>query len=506
MQKRLDKFLYQNGFARSRNQASELIKEGFVKVNKRVVQKPSFLVEKSDEVEILKSADISRAAKKLRGFLEDTSFIKNSICLDVGASTGGFTQVLLENGAKRVYALDVGKSQLDESLKLNPKVVNLEKTDIRDFKSDEKFDVVTCDVSFISIEKIIYDLDRLSKRDLIVLFKPQFEVGKDVKRDKRGVVLDKNAIKKAMENFEKIANSLNWRLFRKEESKVKGKEGNVEYFYHFKKYDIEDIAIGSFDGMHLGHKELFKRLSNRGGVVIIDRGNANITPDGYRCEYIDKPCFFYDLKEIKNLDAKGFIKRLKKDFPSLKKIVVGYDFAFGKDRKYSIDDLKKYFDGDVEVVDEVQKDGISIHSRVIREFIKNGDIKKANSLLGHNYKIEGRVIKGQGLGSKKLYPTINIEVKNFVLPKAGVYATLTDVNGIYEPSITFIGKRVSTDNNFAIETYVIDRDIQCPNKRVKIIFLDRIRDNKKFSSLDDLKNQIKKDIKRALEIVKEHNI
>lgn len=235
MQKRLDKFLYEKSLAKSRNQASELIKDGFVQVNSKIVKKPSFLVNEDDKIEVLKKADVSRAAKKLRGFLEGADFIKDSVCLDVGASTGGFTQVLLEKGALKVYALDVGKSQLDESLKTNSKVVNLEKTDIRDFKSDKKFDIVTCDLSFISIEKIIYDLDRLSKRDLIILFKPQFEVGKDIKRDKRGVVLDKNAIKKAMENFEKVADSLKWRLFRKEESKVKGKEGNVEYFYHFKK-------------------------------------------------------------------------------------------------------------------------------------------------------------------------------------------------------------------------------------------------------------------------------
>ncbi len=236
---RLDKFLFQKGITKSRNIASELIKSGLVKVNEKVVKKPSFDIDEDDRLEILKSENcVSRAAKKLNGFLTEDEFIKNSVCLDVGASKGGFTQVLLEKGAKKVYALDVGSSQLDEELKRDPKVVNLEKTDIRDFKIDKKFDIVTCDVSFISLEKIILDLDRVSKRDLIILFKPQFEVGKDVKRDKKGVVLDKEAIKEAMDKFEKRAISLGWKLYKKEESKVRGKEGNVEYFYHFKKEEV----------------------------------------------------------------------------------------------------------------------------------------------------------------------------------------------------------------------------------------------------------------------------
>ena len=269
---------------------------------------------------------------------------------------------------------------------------------------------------------------------------------------------------------------------------------------------IDSIAIGAFDGMHLGHQELFKRLTKNGAVLVIDKHNANITPDKTRCEYVNKPCFFYDINDIKDLDAKGFIEKLKRDFPNLEKIVVGYDFAFGKDRQYSIEDLKRYFDGEVEVVDEVKKDGISVHSRVIRELIKSGEIKKANSLLGHSYKIEGKIVKGQGIGKEKLYPTINIKVDKFILPKNGVYATITDVNGYYEPSVTFIGNRVSTDNRFSIETYIIGKEIKNPQKLVKIIFLDRRRDNKKLSNLEDLKNQIKSDIKKALEVVKEHII
>lgn len=272
------------------------------------------------------------------------------------------------------------------------------------------------------------------------------------------------------------------------------------------KKEIKDIAIGAFDGMHLGHKALFRRLDENGAIVVIQKHNATITPGRYRCEYVNKPCFFYDIKDIKDLDAKSFVDMLKKDFPNLKKIVVGYDFAFGKDRKYSIKDLKRYFDGIVEVVDEVKKDGISVHSRVIREFIKSGDIKRSNSLLGHTFKIVGKVIKGQGLGKERLYPTINIDPNSFILPKEGVYATITNIDGFYKPSVTFIGNRLSTDKSFSIETHIIKEDIKNLPKKIEILFLDRIRDVKKFNSLDELKKEIQNDIKKALKIIKEHTI
>lgn len=272
------------------------------------------------------------------------------------------------------------------------------------------------------------------------------------------------------------------------------------------KSEVDSLAIGAFDGMHLGHQALFKRLGKKGAVLIIDKNSAVLTPGNYRCEYVDHPCFFYNLDEIKDLDAKGFVKKLKDDFKSLKKIVIGYDFAFGKDRKYSINDLKRYFDGEVVVVDEVKIDSISVHSKVIKKFIKDGNIKMANRLLGHTFKIVGEVIKGKGLGKKLLYPTVNLKVEKFIIPKEGVYATITDVNGFYEPSVTFIGKSKTLGGDFSIETHIIKKDIGEAKGEVTILFFDRIRDNKKFENIEDLKKQIRKDIEIALEIVKEHTI
>ena len=159
--------------------------------------------------------------------------------LDVGASTGGFVQILLQRGAKSVTALDVGSSQLSEILRRDPRVIVRENTDIREFASEKKFDLITCDVSFISLNLILKSLTSLAKSALIVLFKPQFEVGAEAKRNKKGVLKDEKAARAARAKFERLCAELGLATLHASACKITGKEGNQEFFYLLKRMNDE---------------------------------------------------------------------------------------------------------------------------------------------------------------------------------------------------------------------------------------------------------------------------
>ena len=233
---RLDKFLVEQGHFESRNRALDAIKRDKVFVNGKL-GKASLKCNENSVIDIDKEKFyISRAAKKLERFLEEYSIdLKGLSALDIGSSTGGFVQILLENEVALVTCVDVGVNQLHSSLRKNNKVDIFEEMDIRNFKVSNPFDIITCDVSFISILQIMESIDFLAKSDMILLFKPQFEVGRTVKRDSRGVVIDKKAILDAKERFEKKAESLSWKLCYETTSKLAGKSGNIEYIYHFRK-------------------------------------------------------------------------------------------------------------------------------------------------------------------------------------------------------------------------------------------------------------------------------
>ena len=159
--------------------------------------------------------------------------------LDVGSSTGGFVQILLQRGAKSVTALDVGSSQLSEILRRDPRVIVRENTDIREFESEKKFDLITCDVSFISLNLILKSLASLAKSALIVLFKPQFEVGAEAKRNKKGVLKDEKAAGTARAKFERLCAELGLAVLHSGACKITGKEGNREFFYLLKRTNDE---------------------------------------------------------------------------------------------------------------------------------------------------------------------------------------------------------------------------------------------------------------------------
>lgn len=232
---RLDNYLVDKNLTDSRNKAQALVKNGLVSVNSKIILKSSLKVSDSDEVVVAQHYNyVSRSAHKLNEFLNELNLdVSGAVALDIGSSTGGFTQVLLERGAKEVSAVDVGKEQLHNSLKEDIRVKSYESCDIRKFESEQKFELVVSDVSFISLLNILDDVERLACGDIILLFKPQFEVGRDAKRDNHGVVLDEKAIQKAMTKFEDACELKKWKLIKKSPSKLTGKEGNLEYCYYF---------------------------------------------------------------------------------------------------------------------------------------------------------------------------------------------------------------------------------------------------------------------------------
>ena len=234
---RLDSYLVELGLVESRNKAQQLIKDHAISVDGKIIDKTSFEADETMSVTMADNAQyVSRAAIKLKGFLPFTEWdLAGLNALDIGSSTGGFTQVLLEEGIAHVTCVDVGSDQLHHSLRSDARVSVFENTDIRNFNPEKTYDIVTCDVAFIPLELVLDSISRLSARRIVILFKPQFQVGRDVKRDKNGVVKDNQAIGKAMIKFEDTCSLLGWKLIAKEIALIAGKEGNQETCYGFVK-------------------------------------------------------------------------------------------------------------------------------------------------------------------------------------------------------------------------------------------------------------------------------
>ncbi|MDG2187828.1 MAG: TlyA family RNA methyltransferase [Hyphomicrobiales bacterium] len=239
--KRLDTWLEENNFFVSRNIASNAISLGLVSVNGEVITKNSAKISTNDEVKIKKDHHIyvSRSANKLKFLIQKTSFsIVGLSCLDLGASTGGFTEVLLEHGASRVYAVDIGHDQLSKSLKENPKVINMERTDSRKINIDIIIatDLISIDLSFISLEKAIENVIVNAKSGTLfyILFKPQFEVGRE-EISKNGIVKNQLLVWSKLLKFREwlIDRRINKiKLFK---SPILGKDGNQEWLFFGKK-------------------------------------------------------------------------------------------------------------------------------------------------------------------------------------------------------------------------------------------------------------------------------
>lgn len=270
---------------------------------------------------------------------------------------------------------------------------------------------------------------------------------------------------------------------------------------------ITSIALGKFDGMHIAHQEIFRALDEGGAILCIESNQGELLPKPYRGFYAPYPMYHLALDIVKEKSDVEFVKFLTEILPNLKRIVVGYDFRFGKDRNYYTFDLKKCFKGEVVVVNEVFCKKLSVHSGLIKELLINGNLKQANKLLGREFEIRGRIIKGQGIGRKNLYATINLENDGFLLPQEGVYAGFIQLgkqshSAPKYPAVIFIGNRISTDKKFAIEGHLLGMEVEVKEREAGFYFYKKIRENGYFDTLEDLKERIRQDICEAYEILK----
>lgn len=234
--KRLDVALAQRGLAPTRSQAESYIKLGRVKVNGKILNKSSILVSDDDILEIRGEEQyVSRAALKLESVAAKLKLdFKDKVVLDVGSSTGGFTDYALKHGAKKVIAVDVGTDQLHSSLRTDPRIELHEKTDIRDFTPAEKPGLVLIDVSFISLRQVLPAVGKIILKDtqVAVMLKPQFEAGpRDVHK---GVIKNDSVRRRILKDFEDWVKNY-FVIKSKSDSEVAGARGNLERFYLLQK-------------------------------------------------------------------------------------------------------------------------------------------------------------------------------------------------------------------------------------------------------------------------------
>lgn len=299
----------------SKTKAQKYIREGIVKIDDKIITKPGYILKDEEKynIEIIEEKNryiyVSQGALKLKKAVEEFNLqeiLKDNICIDIGSSTGGFTEILLENGVKKVYSIDVGTSQLDERLKKNNKVISIENTDFRNIQIDKEnkfqndnIDTIVGDLSFISLKKIIDKIGEISPENMILLIKPQFEVGEDIARKYNGVIDDK---KKHIEIIEDIIcyyldklnnNSVNNNnYYNNNNNNNKNHKNNENQKYILKGLTYSEILINN-----LKEKKNIEYLMYIGKDI--DKLEKNIEKEKYN----------YDIKEIVE---KAFNEKIQK--------------------------------------------------------------------------------------------------------------------------------------------------------------------------------------------------
>ena len=265
---RLDKYLTDLGYFDTKSKAAAAILAGHVKINDEYITKAGFQInpKKEYEIEVKSMPYVSRGGFKLKKALDAFEFlVQDRICLDAGASTGGFSDCLLQNGAKFVYAVDVGYGQLDWKIRSDKRVKVIEKTNLRicEFsdiydEGEQAADLLVSDLSFISLTRVLKNLKTLLNpefHEMICLIKPQFEAGKD-NVEKGGVVKDSKTHIEVIENVINCAVELDYSIKGLTYSSIKGPAGNIEYLIWLSteklenSYNIKDIVSSAFENLN----------------------------------------------------------------------------------------------------------------------------------------------------------------------------------------------------------------------------------------------------------------
>ena len=267
--KRLDIALFEQGFAESREKAKALIMSGIVYVNDQKEIKAGRDIKSDDKIEVRGSTlkYVSRGGLKLEKAMESFSIeLNGKLCMDIGASTGGFTDCMLQNGAVKVYSIDVGYGQLAWKLRSDERVVNLERTNFRYVTHEqipEDIDFASVDVSFISLKLILPVMYNLLKEngEAVCLIKPQFEAGRE-NVGKKGVVRDPAVHENVIKTIAEFANARSFEVLGLEHSPVKGPEGNIEYLMYLRKcnepQNSEEVIATAGELVERSHKVLDK--------------------------------------------------------------------------------------------------------------------------------------------------------------------------------------------------------------------------------------------------------
>ena len=297
--------------------------------------------------------------------------------------------------------------------------------------------------------------------------------------------------------------------------------------YSSKKESI--LTIGTFDGVHIGHNKILKRLiqdskkNNLSSLVMTFFPHPRmILNKSHDIKMIDTISEKINLLEKTGLDnliihpfdnnfskirAKEFVEEILVKKLKIKEIIIGYDHKFGKDREASVEDLKKFgqdYMFNVKEIPAEEIDSIAISSTKIRNAILNGEIEKCNKFLGRNFILTGKVVYGDGLGKKIDFPTANIEIKETykIIPKNGVYLVKTKINSNTYFGMMNIGIRPTVGGtNKSLEIHFFNFKDNIYGKNVSIEIIKKIRDEEKFSSIDQLKIQLKKDEQFCLKLI-----